>query len=408
MNRIILIGNGFDLAHGLPTRYKDFIDDFWKREVEKMKEAKDVFFYEDEYISLSFRDNSGYISWIVNNKDLKDFDSFILEIERYKKNHSILFSIKNKFLEYITRHVSLKNWVDIESEYHRFLVAISRNERIVYNGVDYNYTDVGSKAVEKLNCDFAQVKKELEKYLKRIQESHQVEPIEEIKEIIYSNFDKMDFTSKGEKIIKKESNFPILPPEVTYGEGKYLNIDDSVTFMRGSVNIKPHYLLFLNFNYTNLEELYLEEHLGVNQEIIHIHGELDTPDNPIIFGYGDEIGEEYAQLEKLNDNNYLENIKSIRYLEADSYKRLLTFVDLSEYQIFIFGHSCGNSDRTLLNTLFEHDNCVSVKFYYWQKDENEDDFSDIIRNISRNFNDKVSMREKVVNKNYSQPLRELK
>ena len=29
MNRIILIGNGFDLAHGLETGYRDFIDDFW-------------------------------------------------------------------------------------------------------------------------------------------------------------------------------------------------------------------------------------------------------------------------------------------------------------------------------------------------------------------------------------------
>lgn len=26
MNRIILIGNGLDLAHGLPTGYKDFIN----------------------------------------------------------------------------------------------------------------------------------------------------------------------------------------------------------------------------------------------------------------------------------------------------------------------------------------------------------------------------------------------
>ena len=30
MNRIILIGNGFDLAHGLPTGYAHFIDDYWK------------------------------------------------------------------------------------------------------------------------------------------------------------------------------------------------------------------------------------------------------------------------------------------------------------------------------------------------------------------------------------------
>ena len=29
MNKLILIGNGFDLAHGLPTSYTDFINDFW-------------------------------------------------------------------------------------------------------------------------------------------------------------------------------------------------------------------------------------------------------------------------------------------------------------------------------------------------------------------------------------------
>jgi len=68
------------------------------------------------------------------------------------------------------------------------------------------------------------------------------------------------------------------------------------------------------------------------------------------------------------------------------------------------GHSCGNSDRTLLNTLFEHKNCVSIKVFYHQINENDDNYSDVIRNISRNFNDKKMMREKVVNKRYCSPL----
>ena len=29
MNRIIIIGNGFDLAHNLKTGYQDFINDYW-------------------------------------------------------------------------------------------------------------------------------------------------------------------------------------------------------------------------------------------------------------------------------------------------------------------------------------------------------------------------------------------
>ncbi len=29
MNRLVLIGNGFDLAHGLKTSYADFINWYW-------------------------------------------------------------------------------------------------------------------------------------------------------------------------------------------------------------------------------------------------------------------------------------------------------------------------------------------------------------------------------------------
>jgi len=33
MNRLILLGNGFDLAHGLPTSYEDFIFNYAKDEI---------------------------------------------------------------------------------------------------------------------------------------------------------------------------------------------------------------------------------------------------------------------------------------------------------------------------------------------------------------------------------------
>ena len=41
MNRIILIGNGFDLAHGLDTRYVDFINKFWEYQVEGANKFED-------------------------------------------------------------------------------------------------------------------------------------------------------------------------------------------------------------------------------------------------------------------------------------------------------------------------------------------------------------------------------
>ena len=31
MNRLVLIGNGFDMAHGLKTSYMDFINWYWEQ-----------------------------------------------------------------------------------------------------------------------------------------------------------------------------------------------------------------------------------------------------------------------------------------------------------------------------------------------------------------------------------------
>lgn len=164
----------------------------------------------------------------------------------------------------------------------------------------------------------------------------------------------------------------------------------------------PDQILLLNFNYTKTANLYLTK--TSEFRVNHIHGELDNDKNPIIFGYGDELDDDYKEIAKLNDNDYLKNIKSIRYLETDNYRRLLSFIDSAPFQIYIMGHSCGNSDRTLLNTLFEHKNCVSIKPFYYQKDDGGDNYIELIQNISRNFNDMRLMRDRVVNKSYCRPL----
>ena len=93
----------------------------------------------------------------------------------------------------------------------------------------------------------------------------------------------------------------------------------------------------------------------------------------------------------------------MHYLESDSYRKVLEFVESDTFQIIIMGHSCGISDRTLLNTLFEHKNCISIKPYFYQKDD-IDNHLDIIMNISRNFTDMKLMRDRVVNKLYCETL----
>lgn len=62
MNRIILIGNGFDLAHGLKTSYADFIDWYWKEWGKRLLHAFNLV-EEDGLCSFSLHEDVGVGMW---------------------------------------------------------------------------------------------------------------------------------------------------------------------------------------------------------------------------------------------------------------------------------------------------------------------------------------------------------
>ncbi len=133
----------------------------------------------------------------------------------------------------------------------------------------------------------------------------------------------------------------------------------------------------------------------------------------MIFGYGDEMDEKSKLIEGKNEDEYLKNNKSIRYLKTRNYQEMLAFIEADDNEIFVMGHSCGISDRTLLNTLFEHEYCKKIKpFYYeWKSKEDnkkvEDDYDDIVMNIHRNFKDKKLCRARVEPKSNCERLPQL-
>ena len=165
--------------------------------------------------------------------------------------------------------------------------------------------------------------------------------------------------------------------------------------------------VFLNFNYTKTIDLYIykfEQRFIVKQEQIQIHGRLKDLNNEINFGFGDEMDDDYKKIENFDDNEYLRNFKSFQYLQNSNYKNLLDYIDSDKFQVYIMGHSCGLSDRTLLNTVFEHKNCRSIKVFYHKRQDGTDNYTEIIQNISRHFNKKAMMRERIVNKSLCEPL----
>lgn len=415
MNRIVLIGNGFDLAHDLNTNYRDFLNHSWKNFITKSIEHNFNYYNDD------IRVENNIISPIEDIITPHDYQTYISFKNILRFRTGINLTVENHFLEHLLEQNSFKNWVDIENRYYDFLsYLINPNQKSLYNYYD---------DIKILNSNFKNIQNNLEIYLSNILQNNNIKKKQRINNIIYSPFNLSDFIEKGVDSIARRESEKIdqyinntKPNAHTYISSKTISyIDDLKSIFEGGkyelgpllknqkiasqyFDLKPDNVLFLNFNYTNLEKLY-SKHRTINVEINHIHGELKSEQNPIIFGYGDELEENYQALENKKDNAFLENIKSIKYLETDNYKRMLEFIESDHYQIIILGHSCGNSDRTLLNTLFEHKNCVSIKPYYYRYREKgskdtKDNYSDIVRNISRNFKDKKSMRDKVVNKKY--------
>ena len=368
MNKIVLIGNGFDLTHDLNTSYNAFINWYWKDCGARLLRSQNKT-ESDGLCSFKLKDNINLGCWAnvwgfhyqrknpFEPWDLND----VVSIAKVDKDLCD-FSFTSSLLKRIWKQVS-SGWVDIENEYFSLLTEekISMEEGLV--NPDY----------KELNKHLDILRDKLIGYLKSESEKD-IPIIDKINDIIYR---------------------PIKEREI------------SVAFKRmfdGSIpeDIEPCSTMFLNFNYTKTPEKYISKNSNV--KVNYIHGNLDNPDS-VIFGYGDELDPDFKKLQNMNDNECMRHIKSIRYLESDNYRKMLEFVESDTFQVIILGHSCGNSDRTLLNTLFEHRNCVSIKPYYYVKEDGTDNYLDIIQNISRNFTDMKMMRDRVVNKTFCEAIK---
>ncbi len=364
LNRLILVGNGFDLMNGLKSSYADFLKDYLYNCVNSFLDNHG--YPDDGLIEITYED-----SYFLTNQnfDKEDILEYLNDIVFDSNSLAKVSIIKSPFFERIYNNLNY-GWVDVEREYYSLLIKYYEDN----NKQEYE-SSMHIRNVRKLNSDLDLIRKLLKDYLKNEQEKYDV-GIDE----------KSNSRPAFGKVYPKD--FP------------QLNVDH-----KNDVNK----VMFLNFNYTSPKFISDYSALKYNYEIINIHGTLNN-DN-MIFGYGDELDEHYNSIEKLGDDEWLKGFKSFGYLQNDNYDKLLGFIESGEYQIYVAGHSCGLSDKTLLNQIFEHKNCLNIKVFYHQFTEGdrkgEDTFNDTIYNISRIMDDKVKLRNIVSKKTHSRPIKDL-
>lgn len=422
MNRLVLIGNGFDLAHGLKTSYADFIDWYWDYRMRLFSttyssESKDVLcsfktktgedgpeLWSTIAYSHSFFRSTPALGIVYVGKNV--IKSIIDDKEHFETKFSPLF-------EKIIKGVESKTWGGIEQDYYDLLK-------------EYAFRDpnVNSKTppIKALNKQLRYIQEKLVEYLKEVS-AKKVDKIESIENAIYAPINPNDLSTTGWSSMQSHINVwasksdeTIIEKNKLHGRNQSLSVVEIKQYRDNDEKgilpkaqeeypeafMLPNSIMLLDFNYTDTTSKYIKPAIAT---INHIHGYLSDPQS-IIFGYGDELDDKFKELKEHKNNACLSHIKSIKYLEAPNYRKMLSFIESGPFQVLIMGHSCDNSDRTLLNTIIEHPNCVSIKPYYYITDEEKqtNNYTELAQHISRNFNDMKLMRDRVVNKTQCEPL----
>lgn len=359
MNRLILLGNGFDLAHGLKTSYNDFIVWYLKK---VFNQALDNQKFEDELLSIERIRQANFPFGTIKSVDgLIDhfyseggFSSLVengqLKLPNYLNTFPNPFkvTIKLGFLYELLKNCHVRNWVAIENEFYEELI-----KNLVARRSNWKQT------LDELNEAMKQIIILLEEYLRGQQ---LVSEIPRIQDILKSLVNK-----------------------------------DDVVLEKLEEDISPNRSMILNFNYTATIEHYLNDPAQILQdtEINYIHGKIDDPANPFIFGYGDEYDKKYKDLEEWIKDGFFKYVKSFWYLRTSNYFRLVRFIESEPFQVYVLGHSCGLSDKTMLKMIFEHAHCKSIKIFYYEY-PNGNNFNRLTEDISLLFDDKGLMRKKIV------------
>jgi hypothetical protein len=331
MRNLIIIGNGFDKAHGMKTGYDEFIKDLLNKHFNDKKSYKDIISFSslnssDELINIIKQHP------IIHTKSSKDRP--FREDSSSDRNE---FQFNNKFVEYLL-YANKYNWCDIEYLYFKELML---------------YLNYPSDLSE-MHKDFDIVKKYLSDYL--VSEEKKATKINSYEnffesfanlphsqnDVLVLNF---NYTRTIENLYKDVIKYPII-----HIHGKLEDEKNPIIFGYAAKEDELDKLLSQNNNefFKNIKKhLYKRTK---NEEML---------DNFLrSYDYEDEYGEDNLPMPPNSENEYVR-------------------LDLN---IFILGHSCGLSDSLILSKIFNKEFLRSIKTFYYNSFEN---YFDVQVNIDR-------------------------
>lgn len=331
MKNILILGNGFDLAHDLNTSYQNFIDF-----CESTKEMKDL----------------DHLHQLLIEKEFEK--SVLLQAKRFLGSKSkeakefIDLCKDNYWLDYVLQHKDQigKRWCDFEYiifEQINFLAFIMKHIEIVNN--PYTYQNINH----------------FDNILELIEKTYEIK-----EDNVWKNIEKL-----REYLLKHLNNLTwMLEIYLT----KFLNRKTKKISLFEQLKVS----CVLSFNYTDTYyKLYGKNNLNISYHYIHgkaVNNRIKN-DNNMVFGIGDSI-------DNTSDTNKYEFLDFQKYYQriikktGVLYKEWLNNVDNEKINIIIYGHSLDIVDGDVIKDLVNCPNAKIIIFYL-----NQQALKDIVTNL---------------------------
>ncbi len=344
--KVIIVGNGFDLAHGIKSSYSDFL-----------------LFLIRKYITMAHSENHFH----------EHSDGLY-----YKEKEDVLFSV---FIRQVDQEREMVNWflslsspVELLSSTKKGNVIVEIKSTLITEYIHLNWSDF---EVAFFNC----LKKTRGKNSALLDRLHKECRL--IRDYMIEYFSGIQ-----------------LMPEILSLENPQI---EKIVSLISPLSSKGTFVV--NFNYTNTVSLY-REFMKPDElvKIINVHGSADKhlEKDEIIFGYDDDRDPDFNDVLTKEHESYSEFFKSNSYFNSNVYNDLQNELNRDRFEVLSMGHSFGQSDAFILREIFLHPNCMRIQIFHYPKVGNLD-FNRKVRQLRKLLNgtDKWKL---IVPRNMSEPL----
>ena len=365
---ILIIGNGFDLYHKLPTRYIDFLmlianwNVFYNNYKDNLKKGSGNYDVKEFNIRLSENGE-------LNLESLEDFAKYarIYDTESIEfLNSNIKNNILIKHFYENRKKIIINNWVNFEAEIENYLKTIE----IFYNFIRKEYR---TKSYDD-NKYILNTYEHVGQFIETLSQNLDIE----LNNPFYSDY--LPETEFEEKKEKKKLLLSIKNQLDDFIKCFKIYISEFVSRLKITVKSKTvcdllsNYmeLYSITFNYTDtIEKIYNLDKMHCH----YVHG--STSKDNIVLGIDDNAFDN-------NDYIYFQKYyQRIQKMTGSIYLKWLAppLNDYFSINLHIFGHSLDKTDKGILKDLFFNDYVKQVIIYY----HNQRAYEDLVINLVEMF-----------------------